>query len=335
MAALQSWLKAPFESFCRAFTEGRLPGAVIICGSEKSGVNELALQCAKTYLCHEPSETGACGHCPSCGQFENGGHVDFLGVHSTSSADVKDGALLTHNPLELLEAYPQDAGHTVRVDSLREMSRALLQSAAAGDRKAAVVTSAHLMNPSAANSILKTFEEPLPDTLIILVCDRLENLLPTIVSRAFKITVPPVSATQALEFLNIVAGSPREALARCALAVCHNAPYGARDCLENGQAEAALNCVKLIADDLLSGTFKASPGALLKLEEGFREAFLHELLLESLKYKARVPLSDLPLLNEDTAPAFAKLKANALFKADSALANIAVKPPQLPPRAPL
>ena len=52
------------------------------------------------------------------------------------------------------------------------------------------------MNAAAANELLKTLEEPMPQTLIMLVDDSAEGLLATIRSRVQTVKLNPVAATR-------------------------------------------------------------------------------------------------------------------------------------------
>jgi DNA polymerase-3 subunit delta' len=55
--------------------------------------------------------------------------------------------------------------------------------------KVVVIESAELMNASAANALLKTLEEPPPDTYLLLATARPGRLLPTVVSRCQSVLV--------------------------------------------------------------------------------------------------------------------------------------------------
>lgn len=59
-----------------------------------------------------------------------------------------------------------------------------------------ILNPAEAMNLSAANALLKTLEEPGQDTLMILVCHQLGQLMPTILSRCQRIDfrMPPTEA---------------------------------------------------------------------------------------------------------------------------------------------
>ncbi len=78
----------------------------------------------------------------------------------------------------------------VTVDQVREACRALSLTSYAGGAKVTVVAPAERMNRNAANSLLKTLEEPNPDTLLILVRARTDTLPATIASRCQRLRVP-------------------------------------------------------------------------------------------------------------------------------------------------
>ncbi len=89
---------------------------------------------------------------------------------------------------------PEDK-HTIGIDLVRQLIAELGLTSHDGRGKAAVIEPANIMTTAAANSLLKTLEEPPGDALLILVADRLGRLPATILSRCQRITIP-VPATQ-------------------------------------------------------------------------------------------------------------------------------------------
>ncbi len=73
-------------------------------------------------------------------------------------------------------------------DSLRQMIAEVYLPPNEGLRKLFIIEQAERMYPVSANALLKTFEEPSPDTVIILITDHPAMILPTILSRCRKIT---------------------------------------------------------------------------------------------------------------------------------------------------
>ena len=63
------------------------------------------------------------------------------------------------------------------------IARKLSLKSSQGGYKVAIVWLAERMNEESANKILKTLEEPAPDTVFILVVEQPERLLETILTR--------------------------------------------------------------------------------------------------------------------------------------------------------
>ena len=62
------------------------------------------------------------------------------------------------------------------------------------------------MTPNAANSVLKTLEEPAPRSLLVLVTSQPSTMLPTVRSRCQKVTIARPSREQAIEWLSAKSG---------------------------------------------------------------------------------------------------------------------------------
>ncbi len=69
------------------------------------------------------------------------------------------------------------------IDSMRQMCEKVYLAPYSSTRKVFIIHNAEKMLPSSANSLLKTFEEPSLDTVIILLSSNPNALLPTILSR--------------------------------------------------------------------------------------------------------------------------------------------------------
>jgi DNA polymerase-3 subunit delta' len=76
-----------------------------------------------------------------------------------------------------------------------------LSVASAGDYKVVYLENIERMNPSAANALLKTLEEPLSKRLIVASTTNKEALLDTILSRAFVVDFSPLSKQQVEEYM--------------------------------------------------------------------------------------------------------------------------------------
>ena len=98
-------------------------------------------------------------------------------------------------------APPEDK-ESIGIDQIRELVRGLGLTSYEGGGKVAVIEPANAMTVSAANSLLKTLEEPPGDTLLVLVADRVGKLPATIFSRCQRIDLAPPSEAEALSWLD-------------------------------------------------------------------------------------------------------------------------------------
>ena len=74
-------------------------------------------------------------------------------------------------------------GMWIKKEQLDELQQEFTKKALFGNKKIYIINEAEKMNSSAANSILKFLEEPVPNVIAILVTDNIYQLLDTIISR--------------------------------------------------------------------------------------------------------------------------------------------------------
>ena len=97
---------------------------------------------------------------------------------------------------------PPEGKTSILIDQVRGLVADLNLTSYEGHGKAAVIEPAQLMTHNAANSLLKTLEEPPGDALLILVADRTGRLPATIMSRCQRIDVRAPSETDGLAWLD-------------------------------------------------------------------------------------------------------------------------------------
>lgn len=95
----------------------------------------------------------------------------------------------THTHPDTVWLEPQSKSRQITIDDVRELIRQLSQTSFAGGWKAGVILCADRMTDQAANALLKTLEEPPAKTLLILITDEPQALLPTISSRCQRISL--------------------------------------------------------------------------------------------------------------------------------------------------
>jgi len=104
------------------------------------------------------------------------------------------------------------------IESMRSFSSEVYRSPYEGARKIFILHDAERMLPTGANALLKTFEEPLETSVIILLTSAPEALLPTILSRCRTLHFHAVPEEEIAAFLKAKRNSGTdEALAAAAL----------------------------------------------------------------------------------------------------------------------
>jgi DNA polymerase-3 subunit delta' len=218
----------------RAFAAGRMPHAYLFSGEDGIGKYTAARAWAKMLLCQhrtqrpgDPVFSDSCGTCPSCQLFESGGHPDFQPVYKELVIYTQDGKNKT-TPVDM----PVDVIREFLIEkvSIRpQMSKHVVY----------VIQEAEKVNPSSQNAMLKVLEEPPAFCTIILICSRLEKMLPTILSRCHVVRFGPVesgyivqklvstgvSALESEYWANFCEGRLGQALAWASLRTKDDSPY--------------------------------------------------------------------------------------------------------------
>ncbi|SEQ49646.1 DNA polymerase III, delta prime subunit [Devosia sp. YR412] len=149
--------------------ERRLPGAILLHGPQGIGKATFAFELAAAIL----TQTGD----------EEGHRVE------------EQIAALSHPNLFLLRRRPKDAKSfytVIRVEDVRELRDSLHHTRGRSGYRVAIIDAIDYCNPSAANALLKTLEEPPPETIFLLISHRPGQLLPTIKSRCHNLALRPV-----------------------------------------------------------------------------------------------------------------------------------------------
>lgn len=185
---------------------GRISHAQLLLGDERDGSMAMAWAYVQ-YLCcqnrqhhdHGDLRADSCGECPQCKKISQLVHPDLHfvfpnppnGSPSVSSNDYMAeflAFLKEQKGLGTLDDFNRHLDRDIKTSMIRETDaaniiRTLGMKAYEGGWRIMVIWRPSKMNGSAANELLKTLEEPMPQTLILLVDEGTEHLLPTIVSR--------------------------------------------------------------------------------------------------------------------------------------------------------
>jgi DNA polymerase III subunit delta' len=156
--------------------------ALLISGPSGLGQYELALALATAWLCHSPTERGACGQCSSCHSVLVRTHPDLCVL----MPEVLSLALqwpLDERVQDELDSKKRKPSKDIKVEAAREAVAFTQMTRSGGDTKVVLVYPAERMNSITANTLLKTLEEPVGQVRFILASEAADQLLPTIRSR--------------------------------------------------------------------------------------------------------------------------------------------------------
>ena len=135
----------------------------------------MAMALTMVLNCREPVDCDGCGRCPSCRQLIGGNFPDFIHIRPD--------------------------GQNIKIEQIRGLNRRLSFAPVSARHRVCVVQQAEAMTGEAANSFLKTLEEPPPGNILILNAREPRNLLPTIVSRCQRVPFQPLPFQAMVDWL--------------------------------------------------------------------------------------------------------------------------------------
>ncbi len=212
---------------------GRISHAQLFLGPTASGSLALAIAYAQYLGCenrqHYPEGSAlradSCGVCPHCRKYAELVHPDLHMVFPTTTTATVTSKPCAEDFQEEFRDFMQECHQVgteddwyvrlgvenkqgmIREKDADNIIRTLGLKSYEGGYKVLVVWMAERMNLAAANTLLKTLEEPEGKTLLLLVAESRDRLLSTIVSRVQQVVVPDrgtgLSAGRREEFSNL------------------------------------------------------------------------------------------------------------------------------------
>lgn len=193
------WQERAWRQLHAATQTRRLPHALLLTGPEGCGKGAFATSLARMLLCAAPtSEGAACGRCRDCEWLAAGTHPN------------------------LIQVGPEEDSSAIRIDQIRALIEQIALTAAGEEAmRVVLIRPADAMNRNAANSLLKTLEEPPLRTVLILVSHTPATLPATIRSRCQRIDLGGDRALK-IEWLR---GQLQSGIAaECALGLANGGP---------------------------------------------------------------------------------------------------------------
>ena len=164
------------EQLRRSAASGRSSHAYLFLGGAGAGKRLIANTFAKALQCE--GEKRPCDSCKSCHAFNHGNHPDVIYFQ------------------------PLKNGKTYTIEDVREQ---LLETVDLKpfqyEKKIYIIEKADTLNIQSQNALLKTLEEPPAHVVFLLLAERAETFLPTILSRVVVMKIRPLSAETIADYL--------------------------------------------------------------------------------------------------------------------------------------
>ncbi len=205
MTSVYPWQERQWSQLMARLGDRTLPHAMLFSGIKGLGKMEFASHFVHALLCTDRQDDGnPCGACKGC------------------------TLLAAHTHPDLVHIVPEEAGKAIKVDQIRDAQGFIGLTSHYQGYRILLLNPADAMNINAANSLLKTLEEPPANAIVILVSDHPGRLLPTVRSRCQQLLFHPPdkalagpwlkdqladAAADMTALLELAAGAPLQALA--------------------------------------------------------------------------------------------------------------------------
>ncbi len=164
-----------FQYLDRLVESNKIPHAMIFTGPQGIGKKLVAKFFVQKLFCLEKEKP--CEKCSSCLKLEKLEHPDLFWIEPESDH--------------------------IKIELIRNLKKSLSLAPFESSYKVAVLVDAHHLNLAASNALLKTLEEPPPNTLIILISSLPHFFLKTILSRCQKVYFSPLNSSETEEVLKL------------------------------------------------------------------------------------------------------------------------------------
>ena len=194
--SIAPWLESLWEGLDFA----SFPNAILIHGQSGIGKFAFSVELAKALLCEGSSHSvKPCNECEACHWFNAGNHPDFISLvpethrrllpHANYEGDdsPKSGKSTRDDVNEPSEKKEKK---NISIEETRQAIESLSIGSHRGGNRVILIYPLEMLRSDSANTLLKSLEEPPPNTIFILLADRADRVLPTIRSRCRLLTAP-------------------------------------------------------------------------------------------------------------------------------------------------
>ena len=169
--------EAPVRILKNALKNNRVAHAYLFAGPRGVGKTTIARILAKALNCKNPVDGEPCGECENCREIDKGIFPDLIEM---------------------------DAASNRGIDDIRSLKEVINYRPIKGKHKVYIIDEAHMLTKEAFNALLKTLEEPPPNTTFVLCTTEYDKIIPTILSRCQRIIFSKVPKKKVIEYMKII-----------------------------------------------------------------------------------------------------------------------------------
>lgn len=195
------------ETLRRLVVEDTLPQTLLFSGPRGVGKATLARIVAAAINCDQGrgEPCGACSNCLRILRSDLSGdefQTQFEARDKLTSAQRAENPLIVSTHPDFLIFPPDGPLRIISIEQARRLRHAAAFGPSEGRHRIFLIDHADRANSEAANSLLKTLEEPAASLTLILTAENPYDLLPTIRSRAIRFHFSPLSAAEMREYFD-------------------------------------------------------------------------------------------------------------------------------------
>lgn len=202
------------EHLIHEIREDKVAQSQLFHGKMGYGTLPLALAFIQYLFCENKAESDSCGKCSSCRKVSELQHPDLHFFYPVVQAVTKLSSKHLQDWREQIResAYFDLYEWTQRIDGRErkpiisadesiEIIRKTTLKSFEGGYKVYVIWMAEEMNAICSNKLLKLLEEPPEESLFLLLCESIDGILPTILSRMQIVSIPRIQDVELTSYL--------------------------------------------------------------------------------------------------------------------------------------
>jgi len=276
------------ELLMNSIKHNRIAQAYLFYGPEGVGKFTTALYFGMALNCLAAKNKAPCGICSSCHKFLEFSHSDFIYIFPTPAMQSQENGELDTKSVNLYLQYIEnrktqpweqvffEKNTEIRMIDIKRLQKHLELNQREGKFRICIIENADEMNQNSANAFLKTLEEPLDNTVIILTTINKQALYPTIVSRCQPVFFKPLSDKDIEEILIENHLATKQHARSCAKMAKGNFELAMRY-LQDTENPARAIMLKII-DAVLNNDDLVLIEHILPNKEKFKKDLLHDIL---------------------------------------------------------